>query len=82
MNETPWGRYNLACYWALAGDRERAIASLREALTIGFADALIKTDADLDALRGSPEFESIVEEVDERIRTQRQLSESVFPWQA
>jgi len=82
LNDTTWGHYNLACYWALAGDRARALTALREALAIGFADALIKTDDDLLTLRGDPEFDAIVEQVEERIRLQRRLSESVFPWQA
>jgi tetratricopeptide (TPR) repeat protein len=79
---TPWGRYNLACYWALAGQEATAIDNLRQAIDLGFANALIDTDPDLDSLRANPKFEAIRIEVEQRIQSRQQLSESVFPWQA
>jgi tetratricopeptide (TPR) repeat protein len=79
---TGWGEYNLACYHALAGMPARAIDDLRRSIELGFADALINTDLDLESLRGRPEFEELVDAVAERIRLRRELSTSVFPWQA
>lgn len=77
-----WGFYNLACYRALAGNHPGAITDLRRALELGYADVLINTDPDLESLRGDAEFESILSEAADRLRTRRQLSSSVFPWQS
>jgi Flp pilus assembly protein TadD/TolB-like protein len=82
LSASRWGHYNLACYRALAGDRAAAIRDLRRSLELGFADALITTDSDLESLRGDPEFEAVVDAVEERIRSRQELSTSVFPWQA
>jgi tetratricopeptide (TPR) repeat protein len=79
---SPWGAYNLACYRALAGQSDAAFDGLQRAFELGFTDVLIKTDSDLDSLRDDPRFEEIVAAIDERMRTRRQLSDSVFPWQA
>src|SRR5262245_980705 len=52
--------YNQACAYALAGDKDRAFASLRRALDNGFdsADHLAKDD-DLDALHSDPRWAGI-----------------------
>jgi len=78
---TPWGAYNLACYRALSGDAAAAIERLGRAVELGFTDALIKTDSDLDSLREDTEFKAIVAKIDERVTQRRQISDSVFPWQ-
>jgi tetratricopeptide (TPR) repeat protein len=78
---TPWGAYNLACYRALSGDAAAAIERLGRAVELGFTDALIKTDSDLDSLREDPEFKAIVAKIDERVTQRRQIPDSVFPWQ-
>jgi len=80
--ETAWGSYNLACYRAIAGEREAALDGLGRALDLGFADALITTDSDLDSLRGDAAFEKLVDGVQERLRSRREQSGSIFPWQA
>jgi tetratricopeptide (TPR) repeat protein len=82
LSPNRWGLYNLACHWALAGHRDRAVAALHRSLELGFADALIKTDPDLERLRHDEEFESIVTSVGERLKSRRELTRSVFPWQA
>jgi tetratricopeptide (TPR) repeat protein len=49
--------YNLACALALTGQRDAAFAALDRALAIGFEDAgLLRSDRDLDPLRGDPRF--------------------------
>lgn len=80
--ETAWGNYNLACYRALAGESAAAIDTLGRAFELGYADSLITTDPDLESLRGNPEFDRIVDGVEERLRSRREQSGSVFPWQA
>jgi hypothetical protein len=78
---TPWGSYNLACYRARSGDAASALDRLGRAVELGFTDALIKTDPDLDSLRQHPGFQEIVAKIDERVTERRQISDSVFPWQ-
>ena len=62
----PYGTYNLACFWALAGEAESAIRSLRRSLALGFADLVIIDEEDLQSLRGNPDYEAIVAEVRRR----------------
>lgn len=57
--------YNDACALAVGGDPSAAFASLKEALTAGFADAkLLDTDPDLATVRSLPEFEAWKKEMD------------------
>jgi len=79
---SPWGMYNLACYWALAGEREPAVDSLRRALALGFADMMVSNDTDLDSLRDDPEFQKVITAIEDRLRTKKQVSESLFPFEA
>jgi tetratricopeptide (TPR) repeat protein len=53
-------RYNLACYLALAGEKDRAIELLREALRLhpGLTD-WSRQDTDLISLHGLPEYERL-----------------------
>jgi serine/threonine protein kinase/tetratricopeptide (TPR) repeat protein len=60
--------YNMACCSARAGDRDAALDFLRRALDRGYAKDGMLSDSDLDALRGMPEFEAIVAEVETRLR--------------
>lgn len=76
-----WGSYNLACFWALRGDRADALASLDRAVALGFADVTVKTDPDLRSLRGDRAFEAEVNRVLERIRVRRSQATAAFPWQ-
>jgi tetratricopeptide (TPR) repeat protein len=49
--------YDLACYYALAGQKDKALAALETALTRGFCDFdWAVRDPDLEALREAPEF--------------------------
>ena len=78
---TPWGAYNLACYRARSGDAAAAIDRLGRAVELGYTDALIKTDPDLDSLSDDPGFQAIVAKLEARVTERRQISDSVFPWQ-
>jgi len=66
--DTTWGMYNLACFWALEGDHEKALALLSQAVELGFADRSISADPDLASLQGDPGFEALKQKVLERLR--------------
>jgi hypothetical protein len=54
-------QYNLACAQSLQGLRQEALASLDKAVALGFRDvAAIEQDADLAAIKGSPEYAQIM----------------------
>jgi tetratricopeptide (TPR) repeat protein len=53
--------YNVACGYALKGDKERAIDWLEISIKYGFTKFdHIKTDSDLDSLRGEPRFRALI----------------------
>ncbi len=52
--------YNLACAYALNGDREAALNRLEQAVLAGFdSDERFENDTDLDSIRGSKRFDEI-----------------------
>ncbi len=58
--------YNQACGYALAGDKERAFASLRKALDSGFDQpGTLSRDDDLESLHGDPRFAALKKEARE-----------------
>ena len=62
------GLYNLACYHARAGHRDKAIASLQGAIDLGALNPHMGRDPDLATLHDDPEFRAMVEDVNERLR--------------
>jgi hypothetical protein len=54
--------FTRAATYAVLKQREKAFAALRSALANGYEPALARDDADLDSLRTSPEFRSLVGE--------------------
>jgi len=53
--------YNLACCESLAGRTDEALGHLRQAIELmDGMRAYAKSDSDLDAIRGEPEFEELV----------------------
>lgn len=55
-------RYNVACLYALEGEKERALETLQRAIEVGFANVdWIKNDPDLDSLRDDPRFQALLE---------------------
>ena len=57
------GHFNLACYLALTGERDRPLGLLRRAVTVeeSYRD-LARKEEDFSSLRDDPEFRRIVEE--------------------
>ncbi|MCA9750911.1 MAG: tetratricopeptide repeat protein [Gemmatimonadetes bacterium] len=56
----PAATYNIACANARAGHVDAALDALERAYEVGFADdALVRTDPDLDSLRGTRRFAAI-----------------------
>jgi predicted esterase len=54
--------YNLACYLALSGERDQALAELGTTIDKGFADAdQLRSDTDLVSLRTDARFAGLVE---------------------
>jgi dienelactone hydrolase len=59
-----WPIYELARSHAARGDRKKALAELRKAIALGFADAAgLVGDGEWKALASQPEFTAIVEEL-------------------
>lgn len=57
----PTVHYNLACSLALSGLTDPALASLEEAVQLGYTDGEFMTgDEDLKTLWGTPRFEALV----------------------
>lgn len=66
--------YNLACVYALAGDREEALAWLERAAGEGFSNPEgMAADEDLRSLRQEPRFAAALERVRENHETARKL---------
>jgi hypothetical protein len=64
--------YNLACVLSMTRRKDDAIASLKEAIAVGFSDLTqLKTDPSLFLLRDTPEFKAIVEAWDEILEARR-----------
>jgi tetratricopeptide (TPR) repeat protein len=59
--DDPLIHYNLACYWSLAGNTDRALDELT--LAVGLDPDLrarVPSETDFDSLRGNPEFDRIM----------------------
>lgn len=63
LSPRPWGLYNLACYYALAGQPDRSIELLEGAAQLGLVYDQVDSDADLASLKGDPRFEAVVAKV-------------------
>jgi adenylate cyclase len=60
--------YNIACLYARIGDSVQALNCLRRAIGAGFREVeAIRRDSDIDPLRGMPEFEALIKELEQKI---------------
>jgi len=76
--------YNLACVYALSGDKENALKRLEEAVRRGFADPdLFGADDDLKLVRDEPQFKALTERVrenaDRRFENFRKRADNAQP---
>jgi TolB-like protein/Flp pilus assembly protein TadD len=61
--DDPGIRYNVACLFALEGQKEKAISCLEEAFQAGFANKeWVEKDPDLDSLRDDPRFQTMLKD--------------------
>ena len=57
--------YNVACFYAIEGNSDRALELLARAVERGWGDrAWLETDSDLDALRADERFTALLENMD------------------
>jgi len=57
----PEVHYNLACSYALLGEKKKAIETLRKAVILGYRDySHMQEDPDLESLRNDEEFKEII----------------------
>jgi tetratricopeptide (TPR) repeat protein/predicted Ser/Thr protein kinase len=65
VTKTQYGRlsaYNIACAYALKGEKEAAIDWLEKAFEIGYRDAAhMGRDSDMDSLRGEVRYQKLIE---------------------
>lgn len=62
-------QYNLACSYALTGNKADALAALERAVELGYRDLdHLKGDRDLEMLRGEPRFTRLLERLDLELR--------------
>jgi tetratricopeptide (TPR) repeat protein len=67
-------RYNLACSYALTGEKEKALSCLNKAVELGYDDVEhLRQDRDLEGLKGDPRFLNIVKKL---ASTQHQVQDS------
>jgi hypothetical protein len=63
--DSPADFYNVACGYALAGQKEKALDWLERAVAAGFQDRrLMASDEDLESLRGLDRFQKLVEKLE------------------
>ncbi len=62
--DSPSDLYDIACGYALAGNKRKAFEWLERSVAAGFSDRrLLSTDTDLHSLRASPRFEALLQRV-------------------
>jgi TolB-like protein len=64
--------YNLACFYIRASDIVRGSSLLRRSIDKGYKNIEdFRRDPDLDPLRGTPEFEELMKELEEKIANEK-----------
>ena len=57
-------RYNLACSYALTGQKEKALLCLNKAIELGYRDLEhLRQDHDLDTVKSDPRFQLLVKKL-------------------
>jgi carboxyl-terminal processing protease len=69
--------YNLGCEYSLAGEKEKAIAVLRDAVATGGVSAqTIRQDSDFEAIRNEEGYKKLIADLDAKERPARMLFDS------
>jgi tetratricopeptide (TPR) repeat protein len=64
--------YNLCCFYLRVGEGHRAFPLLRSAIERGYSNIqTLRRDPDIDPLRGTPEFETLMKELEEKIAQEK-----------
>lgn len=59
--DDPLMLYNAACFYAIMGEKAKAIQSIRDAIAVGYGNfEWLMRDTDLDSLRDEPEFKEFI----------------------
>jgi tetratricopeptide (TPR) repeat protein len=66
LTDSTWGTYNLACYYAIAGNTKKAIAYLTRSVELGLPNTSFETDPDFRSLHGTNELQKLSVLVHER----------------
>ncbi len=65
----PTAAYNLACIYAMTGEKEKAFVWLDKAITAGFGNMkTFQTDTDLESLRSTKEYKELESKLDKAVR--------------
>ena len=57
-------RYNLACSYALTGEKDKAILNLNKAIELGYRDVeQMRQDKDLEPIKSDPRFQSLIKKL-------------------
>ena len=60
-------RYNLACSYALTGQKDNALNCLNKAVELGYTDLdHLRKDTDLDTIKSDPRFQTIIKKLAEQ----------------
>ena len=59
-SENPLLFYSTACVYSLANEVDDAVNCLERAVELGFSDAWLKTDPDLNPIRDHPRFQALM----------------------
>ncbi|KAK9079009.1 hypothetical protein SSX86_000678 [Deinandra increscens subsp. villosa] len=75
LNETSIASYNVACCYSKLNQIQAGLSALKEAMQAGYEDfKRIRTDPDLENLRKSEEFESLMKQFDESFINENALN--------
>ena len=73
LPESDWGRYQLARYYAAAGERARALERLRRSLELGYLDPETPRHPEFARYRADSAYAAVFEEIAARLRRRDEI---------
>jgi tetratricopeptide (TPR) repeat protein len=73
LPESDWGRYQLARYYAAAGERTRALARLRRSLELGYLDPETPRHPEFARYRADTAYAAVFAEIAARLRRRDEI---------